>query len=95
MDKVGGGYSFIHKNCLTFPLPNFHLFITYLIVEIIKHVDDAKCFYTGALGGVTDTAGKTVGGVTDTAGNAGKSPLYSPLPPLKYTSSPPPSMSGY
>ena len=26
----------------------------------------------GALGGVTDTAGKTVGGVTDTAGNAGK-----------------------
>ena len=26
---------------------------------------------TGALGGVTDTAGKTVGGVTDTAGNAG------------------------
>ena len=25
----------------------------------------------GALGGVTDTAGKTVGGVTDTAGNAG------------------------
>ena len=26
----------------------------------------------GALGGVTDTAGKAVGGVTDTAGNAGK-----------------------
>ena len=34
-------------------------------------------FFKGVLGGVTDTAGKTVGGATDTAGNAGKTCLFS------------------
>ena len=50
------------------------------------HVGHAKSFETGALGGVTDTAGKAVGGVTDTAGNAGKPrlcihpPTFSSIP---------------
>lgn len=35
----------------------------------------------GLVGGVTDTAGKTVGGVTDTAGNAGKATSSLPFTP--------------
>ena len=43
----------------------------------INHTDTIE---KGVLGGVTDTAGKTVGGVTDTAGNAGNPHLSYPPP---------------
>ena len=36
----------------------------------------------GVVGGVTDTAGKTVSGVTDNAGNAGEPPVSFPNPTL-------------
>lgn len=40
------------------------------------YTNDTNSIETGVLGGVTDTAGKTVSGATDTAGNAG---LFTPF----------------
>ena len=71
MDLLGTHYTTICSRLLIlnlFPWRTVSRSFTFPLIRI--YLSDANSLRKGVLGGVTDTAGKTVSGATDTAGNA-------------------------